>query len=363
MSWFDRGGKIRYPVTKSCKKSESSISFISPMLAGISFLTLIICLGGTMKKNMKFKTAMLFTLVLILGLSGCEKNSTSVKTLVFADLSWDSVQVHNRIMGFIIENGLEGYKAEYMSGDTIPTVNGLSNGDIHVMMESWHSNYQEAYDKYTASGDIVNVGKNMPNAPQGWWVPRYLVEGPDALAPNLRSIKDLPRYVHLFKDPEDPNKGLIYGGMSGWGQLEISEKMVTENGLDKMFNLGAAGSDAALAGTMAGAYKKKEPWCGYYWEPSAIMGKLDMVLLEGSEFPPAKVDILVNKSLLEEAPDIVEILKKYSTTVATNNEFLAEMSNNDWSTEEAAKWFLKNRQEVWMPWVSKETADKVRAAL
>ena len=35
-------------------------------------------------------------------------NSEKAKTLVFADLSWDSAMVHNRIAAFIIENGLDG---------------------------------------------------------------------------------------------------------------------------------------------------------------------------------------------------------------------------------------------------------------
>jgi glycine betaine/proline transport system substrate-binding protein len=63
-----------------------------------------------------------------------------VQTIVFADVSWDSVQVHNRIVAFIMENGFDGYKADYMPGDTLPLANGLVQGDIDVNMESWHSN-------------------------------------------------------------------------------------------------------------------------------------------------------------------------------------------------------------------------------
>lgn len=314
-----------------------------------------------MKKNIR----VILGIILVLIVSACSGKSDvkEDQTIVFGDVSWDSVQVHNRIVAFIIENGFDGYKADFMPGDTMPIINGIIQGDIDVDMESWHSNVPELYEKGIASGDLIDLGKNMPDAPQGWWVPRYLVEGDDAAAPNLKSVKDLVQYAELFKDPEDPSKGLVYGGVAGWGQLAISEEIFNENKLEETFNFGIAGSNAALAGTMAGAYKKGEPWVGYYWAPTAIMGKFDMVRLKGSEYEAALVNILVNKDMPEKAPEIVEMLKKYSTTVADNNEFLSQMDENDWTTEEAAKWFLQNKEAIWTPWISPEAAEKVKAAL
>ncbi len=286
-----------------------------------------------------------------------------ITTIVFGDVSWDSVQVHNRIAAFIIENGMEGYKADYIAGDTIPIVNGIIQGDIDVDMESWHSNLPEVYAKGIASGEMVDLGKNMPDAPQGWWVPRYLVEGADAQARGLKSVADLPKYAELFPDPEDPNKGVVYGGVAGWSQVKVSDAIFEEFGLEDSFNMTIAGSNAALAGSMVGAYQKKEPWVGYYWAPTAILGRLDMVRLEGSEYDPADVNILVNVSMLEKAPDVVEFLKKYSTTVDQNNEFLAKMEDMGWDTQQTAEWFLKNKEDVWTAWVSSEVAAKVKAAL
>lgn len=315
-----------------------------------------------MKKSLILGLAAIAVTFMLASCSGSEE-AKSEKTIVFGDVSWDSVQVHNRIAAFIIENGMEGYKADFMPGDTLPIINGVVQGDIDVDMESWHSNFRDVYDKGIASGDLVDLGKNMPDAPQGWWVPRYLVEGPDAAAPDLKSVADLPQYADLFTDPEDKDKGLVYGGVAGWSQMAISEKIFNEFGLEDTFNLGIAGSGSALAGTMVGAYEKKEAWVGYYWAPTAVLGKLDMVRLKGSEFEPADVNILVNKSMLEKAPDVVEFLKKYATTVEDNNEFLAQMDENDWTTAEAAQWFLKNKENVWTKWVSADVAKKVKAAL
>lgn len=319
-----------------------------------------------MKKFKNLKKAIILTLIglsVSTALFASGQEETEVETIVFGDLSWDSVQVHNKIAGFIIENGFDGYVADYVPGDTMPIMNGIIQGDVDVDMESWHQNVMEIYNKGIESGNLIDLGQNMPDAPQGWWVPRYLVEGEDALAPDLKSVADLPKYAHLFKDPEDPSKGIVYGGVAGWGQMEISDDIFNEYNLEETFNLAITGSGSALAGSMVGSYKKMEPWVGYYWAPTAILGKLDMVLLEGSEFDPADVNILINKSLLERAPEVVELLKNYSTSVADNNEFLAKMDDEGWSTEETAHWFLKNKENVWTKWVSDEVAQKVKAAL
>jgi glycine betaine/proline transport system substrate-binding protein len=313
-----------------------------------------------MKKSILILQVLLIMVSFSLTAEGQQDGDT---TIVFGDISWDSIQVHNRIVGFIIENGLTGYKADYIPGDTMPIINGIIQGDVDVDMESWHKNIPEIYKKGIDSGNMIDLGKNLPDAPQGWWIPRYLVEGSDAPAPNLKSIADLPKYAHLFKDPEDPSKGIIYGGVAGWGQLTTSEEFFDQYNLHDTFNMGIAGSGTVLAGTMVGAYKKKEAWCGYYWAPTPVLGKLDMIRLAGSEYPPADINILVNKSMLEKAPDVVEILKKYSTTVEDNNEFLAKMDNEGWDTQQTAEWFLKNKEEVWTKWVSSEVAEKVKAAL
>jgi len=304
----------------------------------------------------------------------------AAKKLVLADVSWDSVQVHNRIAGFIMEHGY-GYDVEYIPGDTIALFAGMTRGDIDITMEIWVENHQEAVDEALKKGTIIDLGSNFPDSWQGWLVPTYVIKGDPArgikpTAPGLKSVSDLPKYWKVFADKEDPAKGLFLTCLPGWNCLEINEKKMKAYGLDKYYNIFVPGSDAALVGSMASAYKKGKPWFGYYWAPTWALGKYDMTPLEepayndeawnknnGCAYPSVRVNIMVNANLQKKAPEIVAFLKNYETTQAMANKFLAYMQDTKSDTEGAAKWFLKNYKDVWTAWVPADIAKKVTAAM
>jgi len=312
-------------------------------------------------------------------------------TITFGDYGWDSIQVHNRIAAFIVEKGL-GYKVKYVQGETIMLNTALiqaKGGEApEVNMESWTENWQELYDEGLAKGKLpntdegfVNLGSNFPNSVQGWYVPRYIVEGDakrgiDASAPDLKSVFDLPKYWKLFKDPEDPSKGRFHSCIPGWACAQVNKEKFKAYGIMENYNIMQPGSGPALAGSMVTAYKRGEPWLGYYWAPTWVLGKLDMLQLEEPEFDPklwettkacaypaVKCDILVHKSLPDKAPEVVAFLKNYETSLEINNKFLAYMQDNNASTEEAAAWFLKNYEDLWTGWVPADVAAKVKAAM
>lgn len=301
------------------------------------------------------------------------------KRIVFGDMSWDSARIHNRIVAAIIAE--MGYESEFMPGGTPIMVQSLMKGDIDVDMESWTQNVQELYDRGIAEGTIIDLGPNFPDSWQGWLVPSFVIHGDpergiEPMAPELRSVFDLPKYWKLFKDPEDPGKGRFYNAIAGWAVTELNEQKFAAYGLDETYNPFVSGSDAALAGSMVAAYEKGNPWFGYYWGPTWVLGKLEMTPLEeppfdpevwektkACAFPPVDVNILVNHKLPERAPDVVELLKKYETTMALNNEMLVYMKDEGASAEEVAAWFLKRHPEIWTQWVTPEIAEKVKAAL
>jgi len=302
------------------------------------------------------------------------------KIIKFNDRSWDSIQVHNRIAGFIIIHGY-GYAVEYLPGETTALLTALQRGDTDVDMESWTENSQEIYDKGISEGTIIDLGPNYPDSWQGWLVPTFVIKGDKKrgikpMAPDLKSVFDLHKYWEVFRDPENPKKGRFHNSIPGWTVTKINTQKLKAYGLDKYYTDLIPGSDAALAGSMAAAVNRGKPWLGYYWAPTWILGKYDMTSLEepsydeevwdttkACAFLSVQVNIPVNSKLPEQAPEVVEMLRNYETTTALNNEILAYMQDTKGKPEDGAIWFLKNKERVWTPWVPVDVAEKVKKAL
>ncbi|HZK85608.1 MAG TPA: ABC transporter substrate-binding protein [Desulfosporosinus sp.] len=340
-----------------------------------------------MRKNNRKLISWIGILIFVLsvGLVGCgaAKDETANKekpTLVLADPGWDSVQFHNSVVQFIIEKGY-GYKAEVVSGSSPITVAAFIKGDIDIFTELWTDNIRDIYDSAIKDGSIKEVSMNFDDNAQGLYVPTYLIKGDPAkgikpLAPDLKSIQDLPKYWELFKDQEVPTKGRMYGSPPGWVVDTILQAKIKTYGLDKTYNYFSPGSDTALSTSLSKAYEEGKPWLGYYWEPTWIMGKYDMTLLADTpfdealwkdgykcEFAPCDVTVGVSKGMETKAPDIVEFLSHYETSNALTNDALAYMQDNKADVDETAIWFLKTHTDLWTPWVPSEVADKVNAAL
>ncbi len=81
-------------------------------------------------------------------------------------------------------------------------------------------NTQELYNEAIANDQVVDVGLYFGDALQGWFVPRYVVEGDPKrgikpIAPDLKSIDDLERYSHLFASKEQPGIDRLIDGSPG----------------------------------------------------------------------------------------------------------------------------------------------------
>ena len=312
-----------------------------------------------------------------------EREDTPMKqTIVLNDRSWDSIQVHNRIAGFILEHGY-GYSVEYMFANSMASLTGLGKGDIDVLMEMWIQTNIDGYTKLTESGKIVDLGPNFVNAPSGWYIPTYMVKGDPKrgikpVAPDLKTVKDLARYWELFKDPEVPGKGRFYNNPSSWAlTYGINETKIHTYGLAPYYNVFDSGSEMALVTSMVSAYENGEPWLGYFWEPTWVMGKLDMTMIDEPEYNSKRwvkgdygcawaaenVTICVNSKLVNTNPDVILFLKKYETSVAMTSSILAYMKESSSSSEEAAIWFLRKYPDVWHKWIPADIMKNVENAL
>lgn len=320
----------------------------------------------------RFLIIPLLFLLLLAGCSTADADNTGEEGghVTLVDAGWDSIRLHNAIFGYIAETAY-GYTWEQIPGSSTITYEAVKNGDIDVQMENWHDNVA-SYDEDVAAGLLEVLGVNFDDAIQGLYVPAFLVEGPDALAPNLKTVQDLAMYADLFADPDDPGMGRIYGAIPGWMADEILRKKYEHVGLDSTFNYFSPGSDAALAAVLSDAYDAGEAIVGYYWEPTWLMGKKDFVRLTDEEpynadtyvegigdFAANEITITVRPGFSEEYPILAALLSKYQTSSALTSQALAYMQDTGADYEETAKWFIEENSDLVKSWLPEEDAQKV----
>jgi len=302
-------------------------------------------------------------------LLSCELN----RPIIFAGLDWKSNDFHTDVARYILEIGY-GCTTDITPGTNIPLLQGVAQGDIDIVMEVWKDNVNKVWNRALKRNQVVEIGLNFSDAKQGWFIPKYVVKGQDALAPNLVSVEDLINYKHLFTDPEEPKKGRFYNCIAGWNCEIINSAKLKAYGLSEHFTNFRPGTAASLSAVIASAYKKRVPILAYYWQPTWLLGVYEMVELKEPKFdqsifsrliidknpkkatayPVLDVYIGANKDFSLKAPEIVKFLKNYRTDSILINEMLAYMHKQKASSKDAAEKFLKEYPVYWQKWVSEE---------
>ncbi len=318
---------------------------------------------------------------LVLGAAHAQDCNGIDRPIVFAGFDWDSAQVNNAIARYILEEGF-GCTTEDIPGSTVPLVRGLVRGDIDVSMEIWFNTAPEFWHEAVETGDVLDLGLNMGAQEISFLVPRYVVEGDpargiEAMAPGLRSVSDLVEYADLFRDPEEPDKGRYYNCIIGWVCELVNNAKLAAYELEGSFTNFRPGTGAALATSLAAAYEKGDPWLGYYWGPTWVLGEFDMIALEepeyndacwqgdqGCAFPASIVNVSVSNEFAEMASqEMLDFLESYGVDGILMSGLLAFMQANDAEATDAAAEFLQSQPDSWTTWVSEEVAERVLATL
>jgi len=319
--------------------------------------------------------------VALIGCSGDGGGTTNKGTITFADAGWESNLFHNAVAGRIAEE-VFGYDWEETPGSTAVMHEGLLSGEVDVHMEEWTDNIPQ-YQPDVDAGKLQELGINFDDNFQGIYVPRYVIEGDEergieASAPDLKTVEDLKNYPDVFPDDEEEGMGRMYGAISGWEVDGILERKHEYLGLDENFIYFPPGSDVALQTAIIDAFDKGEPIAAYYWEPTALLGKYDMVLLEDepytneedfqagkTELPAMNVTIAVSNDFYEneDNKEFIEFLSKYQTSSDLTSEGLAISEEHGDDYSKGADEFLKKHEELLDEWLNEEDAQTMKDAL
>ena len=324
---------------------------------------------------------------LVFGLIGTASvsNAAECGNVTIASMNWQSAEVMSNVDRIILTQGY-GCNAEITVGDTVPTITSMAEkGEPDVAPEAWIGLLPDVVKRGLEEGTIVTAANSLPDGGlQGWWIPKYFADA----NPEIKTIGDALKHPELFPAPEDASKGAIHNGPQGWGGTVVTSQFYKAFEAEKAgFVLVDTGSAAGLDGSIAKAYERKEPWLGYYWSPTALLGKYEMVRLDPgvprdeaewnrcntvadcpdpkpNTWTPDEVVTLVAKPFSERVdPAVMDYLNKRAWSNDTVNKLMAWMTDNQASGEEGAKQFLKENEDLWTKWVSAEAAEKIKASL
>ncbi|WP_281981851.1 ABC transporter substrate-binding protein [Thalassorhabdomicrobium marinisediminis] len=294
--------------------------------------------------------------------------------VTITEMDWASSAVVTSVASFLMTTGYE-CEVKVVPTTTVPAMTSVAEtGQPDILTELWTS-YTEVYEDLVEEGKLTELSKVLSDGGvEAWWVPEYLVEEHPELA-TLEGIRNNPELVG----------GRFHDCPSGWGCDVTNFNIFKAADLDDAgIERFQHGSGETLAAAIAAAYANEEPWFGYYWAPTSVLGKYPMVEVDLGEYdeethtcngledcptpgvsayPASNVVTAVTPSFVEREPEVAAMLEKLSFTNQQMGEVLAWQADNNASYEEAAVFFLSNYEEVWSDWINDEARENLSALL
>lgn len=294
--------------------------------------------------------------------------------VTISQMDWASANVVTSVSKFLMEQGYGCTVTVVPSSTTTVLTSVAETGTPDILTELW-VNTAPAYAELVAAGKIVELADVLSDGGvEGWWVPQYLVDAHPELA-TLDGVLANPDLVG----------GLFGNCPDGWACRIVNDSMIEATDMEargiEVFN---HGSGETLATALAAAYEDQEPWFGYYWAPTAILGKYPMALVDMggykeevhacnreetctnpgiSAYPQSAVKTAATTDFRAREPEIADLMSKVTFTNAQMNGLLAWMEDNNASAEEGAVHFLTNNQDAWSGWLSDDARENLSALL
>jgi glycine betaine/proline transport system substrate-binding protein len=285
-------------------------------------------------------------------------------------MDWASAEMFAHIDKVILENAY-GCEVELVPGATMPTATSMmEKGEPDVAPELWINAVRVALDAATEEGRLHYAAEVFSDTgEEGWWIPQYLADA----NPDIQTVEDALNRPDLFPHPEGDGAAL-YTCPSGWNCQLSTNNLFTAYGAEaKGFRIVDPGSGGALAGAIGEAYEKGEGWFGYYWAPTAILGKYPMKMLsfdvphskeewdtctsqedcadpQKNSWVVSSVYTVVTDRFMQEAGIGMDYISKRALPNSTINALLAWKDDNQATGEDAAMHFIENYTE-WHDWV------------
>jgi len=322
---------------------------------------------------MKLKSLVL-SVTLATGMMMSAAQAKDCGEVSITEMDWASSSVVTGVAKFLMEEGY-GCKVTKIPSATTPALASVAETNKpDILTELWVSG-APAYDKLEAEGKITPLTNVLSDGGvEGWWVPKYLADA----HPELTTLKGVLANAKLLGNR-------FHQCPEGWACKTINRNLITATGLKNAgFEVFEHGSGETMATSIAAAYADKEPWIGYYWAPTSVLGKYPMVMVDLggfdaathkcnskidcatpgiSPYPSSRVLTVATSSFAAANPDVADMMGKLSFTNQKMGELLAWQEDNKASAEETAVYFLTNNPAIWSKWLNDAARSKLSALI
>ena len=290
------------------------------------------------------------------------------------EMNWDSAAVVTAVSKFLMEQGY-GCTVTTVPSSTLPALTSIAEtGEPDIATEMWINTAPE-YDEIEAEGRIETLADVLSDGGiEAFWVPRYLVDEHPELA-TMDGILANPELVG----------GRFHNCPDGWACRVVNDNLAKAwdfegHGMEVFDH----GSGETLTTSVAAANENEEPWFGYYFAPTSVLGKYDMVMVDmgphveeahdcnskpdcaspgKSAYPSSRVVTGATADFAEREPEVMELMSHVSFTNDQMNEVLAWQEDNAASPDEAAVHFLTSYKDVWGGWLDDAAREKLAPLL
>ena len=339
---------------------------------------------------MKIKNIIISALVILGFTSFSGIANANCGKLVIAEQNWASAELMANVDKIILEEGY-GCEVELVPGATMPTFTSMNDkGSPDMNPEQWaNAVYTPLKKAVSEKRLIIANGAPITGLGEGWWLnPAALKKHPKLKGMTAVEILEHPEW---FPDKEDPSKGAFMGCPAGWGCQLANANLFRAFEMEKKgWKLIDPGSAAGLDGSIAKAADSGEPWFGYYWNPTSMVGKYKLQQVDfgvpfagrdnwdncvtlaeqdcanpkPTAWTKSEVNSIVTANFAKTGgKEALSYVEKRVFPGEVMNGMLVYMADNQAKGSDAAVEFLIKHEDVWTKWVSSSAAKKIKKSL
>lgn len=305
----------------------------------------------------RFRLAAALAAALTLGLAAGPASACGRATV--AEMNWPSAEVVTALVARVLEAGF-GCAVARVPTDTVSALEAAREGRApDIITEVWVNPEDGTLATLAEEGRFASVTDVLtPGGTEGWYVPAYLVRRHPELA-TLEGVRANPNLVgaRLHSCPE----GWACRDATRWrarsARLEEAGIAVIEH---------ETGED--LAHSLVEAYLGKDPWFGYFWGPTVVLGRFEMTRVRLApagveEFPIARVLTAIGSDFAAREPAAAAAIARMAIPTDTMSRLLAWRDARSAGPDAVATHFLRGYRDLWIGWVDDETRARIDADL